>query len=116
MIADYITASFSVIGMLVIIRSIVLLSKQRMVRGVSLWQAEFFATWSVWNLFFYHSLGLWWSWYGAVGIAVTNVTWVCMLCTFKFIEFIQDFFIALDSEMSEEEWYYVRRETVDEVE
>jgi len=99
---DHITAVFSVVGTIVIARSALLLARQKSVRGVSLWQAVFFATWGVWNLFFYDAIGLYWSWYGAVGIAVTNCTWTAMLCWFKFKEWCEELQAAFDEDI--ERW------------
>lgn len=100
---DRISLVFHVLGCLVLLRSIVLLSRQQSVRGVSLWQAAFFASWSCWNLFFYDALGLFWSWYGAVVMAMINCTWVLMLCYFKVREVYTEWCKELQAAFDDEE-------------
>ena len=85
--SDRISLAFHIIGCIVLLRSIRLLCTQRLVHGVSLWHAGFFASWSCWNLYFYHDLGLYYTWCGAVVMAVLNCTWVVLLCYYKLEEY-----------------------------
>ena len=55
----------------------------RQVAGVSVWATAFFASWSVWNLYFYPSLGQWLSFAGGLVVGVGNIAYVALLVRFS---------------------------------
>ena len=61
---DLINGTFEASGSLFILRSIFLLHKQKLVRGVSLIHVAFFMAWGWWNLYYYPHLGQWLSFWG----------------------------------------------------
>jgi hypothetical protein len=73
---DLINGLFEFAGSLFIWRSILLLHRQRMVRGVSLLTTGFFAAWGVWNLYYYPNLDQWLSFAGGLSIVTANLIWV----------------------------------------
>lgn len=52
--------------------------KDKKVRGVSILVSIFWASWSVWNLYYYPHLGQWASFAGALNIAIPNALWAVM--------------------------------------
>ncbi len=73
---DLINGTFEASGSLFILRSIFLLHKQKLVRGVSLIHVAFFMAWGWWNLYYYPHLGQWLSFGGGCLIVLTNSFWV----------------------------------------
>lgn len=52
------------------------LQRTRIVVGVRILPTALFALWGVWNLFYYPSLGQWWSFLGGGSVVVANTVWV----------------------------------------
>ena len=50
--------------------------KDRMVKGVNFAAVVFFTIWGLWNLYYYPSLGQWWSLLGSLGIVSVKTYWV----------------------------------------
>ena len=73
---DFINGIFESCGSLFILRSILLLHKQKQVRGVSVIHAAFFMSWGWWNLYYYPHLNQWLSFFGGCLIVLTNSYWV----------------------------------------
>ena len=73
---DLINGIFEASGSLFILRSVFLLHKQKLVRGVSLIHVAFFMAWGWWNLYYYPHLGQWLSFSGGCLIVLTNSFWV----------------------------------------
>ena len=48
------------------------------VSGVSLPPTFFFTSWGLWNLYFYPSLGQWYSFTGGLAIVVMNSIWLTL--------------------------------------
>ena len=86
MTPDLINGIFEFTGSLFIWRSIVLLHKQKMVRGVSFLTTGFFAVWGLWNLFYYPNLNQWLSFYGGLSIVSANCIWVAQMIYFVRME------------------------------
>lgn len=55
----------------------------RQVRGIDWKSVLFFWSWSVWNLYWYHSLQTPWSLAGAVWMFSANTTWLALLWRFR---------------------------------
>lgn len=86
MTPDLINGLFELSGSLFIWRSIWLLRRQRMVRGVSFLTTGFFAVWGLWNLWYYPSLDQWLSFAGGVSIVTANCIWVGQMVYFLRLE------------------------------
>lgn len=50
--------------------------------GIYLPGVIFFMSWGVWNLFYYPSLGQWWSFHGGLSLVLANVMWIVMMWRF----------------------------------
>jgi hypothetical protein len=75
---DLINGTIELIGALLIAYNCLLLYKHKEVQGVSVMTTAFFSAWGVWNLYFYPSNQLWFSFGGGVCLATANLTWVGM--------------------------------------
>jgi len=76
---DLINGMFELMGSLFIWRSILLLHRQKLVRGVSFLTTGFFAVWGIWNLYYYPNLDQWLSFTGGLSIVTANCIWVCQM-------------------------------------
>lgn len=80
---DIINGFFELVGTLCLASNIRLLYRQKQVRGVT-WQVSiFFTLWGIWNLFYYPSLGQWFSFSGGVLIAAANIIWITMAFIYR---------------------------------
>lgn len=79
MVADFINGMFEMCGGFFILLHILKLYKDKKVRGVSIVATTFFASWGVWNLYYYPSLSQWWSFLGGCVIVVMNTAWILMM-------------------------------------
>ena len=69
---------FELIGGLLQVRNAYQIYKDKQVKGVY-WPAWlFFTAWGYWNIFYYPSLGQWFSFSGGVLIALANTVWVSL--------------------------------------
>lgn len=75
MTPDIINALFEGIGGLLIWVNVYRLYKDKRVSGVSLAPTAFFTVWGLWNLYFYPTLGAWWSFLGGISIVTANTVW-----------------------------------------
>lgn len=80
---DIINGLFEILGFAFILPSILLLYRQKQVRGISPTHVAFFSAWGYWNLLYYPSLGQWASTVGAVFLALANTTYWVMLVYYK---------------------------------
>lgn len=81
---DLVNALFECGGAGFCLLSILRLRRDREVRGVSWLHAGFFVGWGWWNVWFYPSVGLWYSWAGGLLLAATNTTWLGQLIWHEF--------------------------------
>jgi hypothetical protein len=56
-------------------RNVLRLYLDKMLRGVSIGPTAFFAGWGLWNLWYYPSLGQWWSFSGGCALVLVNLVW-----------------------------------------
>jgi len=78
-IADLINGAFELSGSIFVLLNILKLNKDKMVHGVSWVSVSFFTCWGWWNIYYYPSLGQWFSTIGGVLLAITNTYWTCQL-------------------------------------
>ena len=76
---DLINGIFELFGVLFILLSVRRLLIDKMVQGISWLQTAYFTVWGLYNLIFYPSLGLWYSFIGGIAIVITNTIWLIML-------------------------------------
>jgi hypothetical protein len=53
--------------------------RDKEVAGLSVVSVIFFASWGIWNLYYYPSLGQMWSFWGGIAVVSANVYWVYLL-------------------------------------
>ena len=76
---DLVNGSFELMASGAILVSCYKLHKDKRVGGISLVTTSFMASWGVWNLYYYPSLGQWLSFVGGVGVVLANTLWSGML-------------------------------------
>jgi hypothetical protein len=59
-------------------RNVIVIMRQKSVRGVSVMTTAFFAAWGFWNLFYYPHLNQWFSFIGGCNIVIPNTLWVIL--------------------------------------
>ncbi len=83
LISDFINGSFEFAGSFFLFINCLRTMKDKKVKGVSIISTSFFASWGIWNLYYYPSLGQWWSFFGGVSIVVMNIFWVCLMIKYR---------------------------------
>lgn len=73
---DTINGLFETLGGFFIALSVVSLYRAKQVRGVSWVHTAFFSAWGYWNLFYYPSLGQWFSFFGGLLLVSVNTVWL----------------------------------------
>jgi len=76
---DFVNGAYELLGGVFIFFHCYRLFRQKKVRGVSLTAIAFFASWGVWNLYYYPSLNQWCSFTGGIGIVAMNTLYISML-------------------------------------
>ncbi len=82
-IPDAINSGFELFGGGMVFANCRRLRIDRQVEGVSVVGTMLFASWGVWNLFYYWHLEQWASWCGGVLIVLGNFVWVAMALRFR---------------------------------
>ncbi len=77
--ADAINGAFELGGAFALLLSVRRLHQQKMVRGVSTLAIFFFASWGVWNCWFYPSLGQTFSFYAAMTLTAVNCIYLAQI-------------------------------------
>ena len=73
---DTTNGSFELIGGLMSLLNVRTVYRAKAVQGVSIWASAFFTLWGFWNLYYYPSLGQYFSFLGALVIVTGNTGWV----------------------------------------
>jgi hypothetical protein len=76
MTPDFINGLFEFGGSLLIWKSFSRTLADKGYAGIYVPATAFFAVWGLWNLFYYPSLGQWWSFAGGLSIVIANIAWV----------------------------------------
>ncbi len=76
---DILNGLFEFLGAAMLSKNVHQLYKDKLVRGVHWMPTAFFASWGLWNLFYYPHLGQWWSFSGGVAIVTVNIVWLAMM-------------------------------------
>ncbi len=80
---DMINGLFEVVGGCFLLLNCRRIYKDREVKGTSVLPVIFFTSWGFWNLFFYPSMGAWYSFYGGMVIAAANTIWISLVVYYK---------------------------------
>lgn len=78
MITDAVNASFEVVGSIAYLLNIRQIMIDKEVKGVSVWPAIFFTTWSLWNTVWYFTLDKPLSLLAAIGMVTVNLWWLIL--------------------------------------
>lgn len=73
---DNVNGIYEVIGGFFILLHCLKLHKDKTTKGVSVKAFIFFASWGIWNLYYYPHLNQWWSFYGGCHIVFWNIIWI----------------------------------------
>lgn len=80
---DLINVLFESAGSLAVAMSCLRLYKDKQVHGLSTLTAAFFTSWGFWNLYYYPSLGQFWSGLAAGLVCLVNATWLGMIFYYR---------------------------------
>lgn len=76
---DIINALFEFFGGCFLWLNVRRLLKDKQTKGVSILSTAFFASWGIWNLYFYPSVGAGWSFIAGINIVIANIVWVVLM-------------------------------------
>lgn len=85
-VPDLINGLFELFGAFAAFLNCKQLIKDKQVKGINWTTYAFYASWSMWNLYYYPSLDQWFSFIGGLMIVVGNVTWLGLLIKYKRLE------------------------------
>lgn len=77
--ADLINAAFELLAVPFVVLSILKLTREKLVRGISWIHHGFFCAWGLWNLYYYPSLGQWWSAICGALLAAANLLYLGLM-------------------------------------
>ncbi len=77
--SDQVNGLFEAVGSLFIVSSIFRIYKEKEVRGITWQHVAFFMSWGYWNVYYYPSIGQWWSFLGGLLVCLVNTIWFCMM-------------------------------------
>lgn len=73
---DLINGSFEFLAGIMNWINVYRIYKDKQVKGYSTWVFGFFASWGIWNLYYYPHLDQWISFYGGISITLSNMAWI----------------------------------------
>lgn len=76
---DIVNGIFESLGAIFVFFSIRKLWRNKSAAGVSWFTIGYFASWGLWNLYYYPHLGQWISFYGGIGVAIANIIYTGMI-------------------------------------
>lgn len=80
---DAVNATFLVGGGTLIWMNVYRAWKDKMVTGVSVWPSVWFATWGVWDCYYFPHLGQWLSLVGSIWAVAPNATWLYLYWRYR---------------------------------
>ena len=83
MTSDAINGLFELIGAFLCWTNFRQLMRDRQIKGVYWPATAFFAVWGLWNLYYYPSLGQWFSFAAGVVLCAGNLAWVGLALRLK---------------------------------
>lgn len=82
MIADIINGAFELFGGALTLLNVRQILRDRRIAGVHWLPTGFFTAWGLWNLYFYPSLGQWFSFAGGCVIVIVNLWWLFLIARY----------------------------------
>lgn len=83
MLPDMINGLFEGFASIFLLNHCRVLYREKLVRGVSLISTVFFLCWGFWNLFYYHDLQQFFSWYAGMAVVAVNALWVGLMIHYR---------------------------------
>lgn len=80
---DLINGLFELLAGFLLLLNVLKLYHDKKVRGVHVASVAFMAIWGAWNLFFYPSVGAWWSFAFCIPVVIVNTIWVGQIFYYK---------------------------------
>lgn len=80
---DLVNGVFESVGALAIWQNVRRLRRDKAVKGIDWRVTLFFASWGVWNLFYYPALAQWFSLAGGLAICAGNVVWLILALKYR---------------------------------
>jgi hypothetical protein len=81
--ADNVNGLYELLAGLFVLNHCRAVWKDKSVKGVSIVSTMFFATWGIWNLYYYPSLGQWMSFFGGLSVVSANIFWIVLMLKFR---------------------------------
>jgi hypothetical protein len=75
-IPDLVNAGFELLASVALLGHCWRLWRAASAAAVSLPSTVFFASWGFWNLFYYPSMGQWWSFMAGIAVMLVNILWI----------------------------------------
>jgi hypothetical protein len=82
-INDLVNGLLELVGAILLLNNCRVLYRHQKVEGVSVTATAYFSCWGMWNLYFYPSNHLWFSFAGAICLTLTNISWVGMAICYR---------------------------------
>lgn len=79
MTPDMINGTFELMGAVFLLLNVRQLFRDKALNGVHWLPTFFFSTWGIWNLYYYPSLGQWYSFAGGLLIVCINTFWLLQI-------------------------------------
>lgn len=80
---DVINSGFEAVAAVLLWLNVVQIRKDRILRGMHWAPVIVFTAWGCWNLYYYASIGHWWSWVAAGAVLVVNGVWLFHLWLYR---------------------------------
>ena len=79
MVADLVNGLFEFFGSIALWLNVRQVYRDKGYSGVTSLATAFFVLWGYWNLYYYPSLGQWWSFAGGCSIVTANTIWLYLM-------------------------------------
>ena len=89
MTPDLVNGLFEFTGSIALWANVYRLHRDKQTRGVTWYATGFFASWSIWNCWFYPNYELWFSFWGGVSIVIANTVWLIQMVWYTRKEFYE---------------------------
>ena len=76
---DIVNGSYEALGGMALWVNVRALARDKAIAGVRVLPTAFFASWGVWNLYYYPHLSQWVSFAGGLNIVCANATWLALM-------------------------------------
>ena len=80
---DHINAAYEFMGGVMLWQNVWTAYRDKAVQGVSIATTSFFASWGLWNLYYYPHLNQWWSLAGGICLSIPQCIWLCLLIRYR---------------------------------